>query len=93
MLDFNCSMGMTPLRLEKQKQRYVDIIRKFKQEFLGERAIEIFSTSGRTEVGGNHTDHNAGRVLAAAVDLDIVAAVAPNEDNHHPHPLGKISRR
>ncbi len=44
------------------------------------RLLEIFSTPGRTEVGGNHTDHNAGRVLAAAVDLDIVAAVAPNKE-------------
>ena len=42
--------------------------------------MEVFSTPGRTEVGGNHTDHNAGRVLAAAVDLDIVAVVAPNDD-------------
>jgi galactokinase len=40
----------------------------------------LFSSPGRTEVGGNHTDHNAGHVLAAAVNLDILAAVRPNAD-------------
>ena len=72
--------GDDPVELKKQKGRYAALIRIFNQEFPGERAIEIFSTPGRTEVGGNHTDHNAGRVLAAAVDLDIVAVVSPNQD-------------
>jgi galactokinase len=72
--------GVDPHRLETQKQRYASLIRMFKREFLGDRVIELFSTPGRTEVGGNHTDHNAGRILAAAVDLDIVAAVAVNKD-------------
>ena len=40
-----------------------------------------FSAPGRTEIGGNHTDHQRGRVLAAAVDLDTVAAVCPNGSN------------
>lgn len=40
-----------------------------------------FSAPGRTEIGGNHTDHQRGRVLAAAVDLDTRAAVAPNGTN------------
>ncbi|WP_295587555.1 galactokinase family protein [uncultured Oscillibacter sp.] len=39
----------------------------------------LFSAPGRTELGGNHTDHQHGRVLAAAVDLDILAAVTPNQ--------------
>ena len=37
-----------------------------------------FSAPGRTEIGGNHTDHQRGRVLAGAVNLDTVAAVKPN---------------
>lgn len=41
----------------------------------------IFSAPGRTELGGNHTDHQHGRVLAAAVDLDTTAAVAENGEN------------
>ena len=39
----------------------------------------LFSAPGRTELGGNHTDHQHGRVLAAGVDLDILAAAAPNQ--------------
>ena len=40
----------------------------------------VFSAPGRTEIGGNHTDHQHGRVLAAAVDLDVRATVTPNAD-------------
>jgi galactokinase len=41
--------------------------------------VQIFSAPGRTEVGGNHTDHQHGRVLAAAVNLDIIAVAAKTE--------------
>ena len=41
--------------------------------------IRYFSAPGRTEIGGNHTDHQRGRVLAAAVNLDTMAAVRPND--------------
>ena len=44
------------------------------------RPTAYFSAPGRTEIGGNHTDHQHGKVLAAAVDLDTRAAVAPNAD-------------
>ena len=50
----------------------------FRQAF-GYPAQALFSAPGRTEIGGNHTDHQHGCVLAAAVDLDILAAAAPNE--------------
>jgi galactokinase len=43
--------------------------------------LQLFSTPGRTEIGGNHTDHNLGRVLAASVDLDSIAATAVNDSN------------
>ena len=43
--------------------------------------LQLFSAPGRTELGGNHTDHNQGKVLAAAVHLDIAAALAPREDH------------
>ena len=52
-----------------------------KQRFLETYSREpsyIFSAPGRTEIGGNHTDHQLGRVLAGAVDVDTLAAVAPN---------------
>jgi galactokinase len=73
--------GKKPGTLKQQQKRYLDLIHTFIQRFPGEGDIELFSTPGRTEVGGNHTDHNAGRVLAAALDLDIVAAVAKNDGN------------
>lgn len=44
-------------------------------------AVRYFTAPGRTELGGNHTDHQHGLVLAAAVDVDTVAAVAPNGEN------------
>ncbi len=45
---------------------------------FGGKPERYFSAPGRTEIGGNHTDHQRGRVLAAAVDLDTVAAVREN---------------
>lgn len=51
---------------------------KFKTHY-GREAEYIFSAPGRTELGGNHTDHQLGRVLAAAVNLDTKAAVAVND--------------
>lgn len=59
---------------------YEPLKTKFKAQF-GRDAKWIFSAPGRTELGGNHTDHQCGRVLAAAVNLDCKAAVAPNGEN------------
>ena len=64
-------------RQEEQKARYEKIRAGF-AELFGEKDVTFISAPGRTEVGGNHTDHQHGCVLAAAVDLDIVAAAAPN---------------
>jgi galactokinase len=50
------------------------------KELGGDAPVWLFSTPGRTELGGNHTDHNHGRVLAAAVHLDALAAVTPRDD-------------
>ncbi len=55
-----------------------EVLAGFVKSF-GTAAEALFSAPGRTEVGGNHTDHQHGNVLAAAVDLDILAAVAPNQ--------------
>lgn len=72
--------GNRPKVLDSQIKRYSDAIENFRSIYPGKSDIELFSTSGRTEVGGNHTDHNAGRVLAAAVDLDVIAVVSKNND-------------
>ena len=50
------------------------------REAFGREPQRYFSAPGRTEIGGNHTDHQRGRVLAAAVNLDTCAAVALNSD-------------
>jgi galactokinase len=47
----------------------------------GHEQVRFFSTPGRSELAGNHTDHNHGKVLAAAIALDAIAAVAPREDS------------
>lgn len=67
--------------LTKQFQRYENLIEKYKKIF-GKHELHFFSSPGRTEIGGNHTDHNHGRVLAASVNLDAIAVVAVNNENH-----------
>lgn len=66
--------------LEHQFQRYEKVLENYRFLF-GSGDIQFFSTPGRIEIGGNHTDHNRGRVLAASVNLDAVAAAAPNDSN------------
>ncbi|MGN1415929.1 MAG: galactokinase, partial [Oscillospiraceae bacterium] len=64
-----------------QKARYEKAAAEFEKLFGSQEGVKIFSAPGRTEVGGNHTDHNRGCVLAASVDLDAIAFVVPTEDN------------
>lgn len=67
--------------LEQQKARYKAASESYKSCFESEGAhCRYFSAPGRTEVGGNHTDHNHGKVLAAAVNLDVIAVVEPTDD-------------
>ena len=66
--------------LDMQKKRYEEIRKGFAGQFGDAAGIEYFSAPGRTEIGGNHTDHNHGHVLAAAVNLDIVAAARKRDD-------------
>ena len=62
-----------------QTERYMRLADLFREKFAREPEMFV-SAPGRTEIVGNHTDHNNGRVLAGAVNLDTVAAVAPRED-------------
>lgn len=66
--------------LKKQAERYIRLIKKFEATFGGKDPF-LFSSPGRTEIGGNHTDHNFGRVLAGAVNLDNIAVAAKNNSN------------
>jgi len=67
--------GIDASVLKRQASRYNDLIKNFESSFKTDE-IELFSTPGRTEIGGNHTDHNYGRVLAGAVNLDNIAVAA-----------------
>ena len=71
---------ITQAATEQQRPRYARVLDSF-LELYGEREdLHFYSAPGRTEIGGNHTDHNHGKVLAASINLDAVAAAAPNTD-------------
>jgi galactokinase len=63
--------------LSEQSKRYTELLERFKLMSSSDEPL-FFSSPGRTEIGGNHTDHNYGRVLAGAVNLDNVAIAAKN---------------
>ena len=66
--------------VEKQTKRYADLLLRHMALF-GERSdVQLISAPGRTEIGGNHTDHNNGRVLAASVNLDALCAASSRDD-------------
>lgn len=65
--------------VEKQTQRYVKAIETF-ADLYQDAEIEIYSAPGRTEIGGNHTDHQNGRVLTASINLDAIAVVSKRDD-------------
>ncbi len=69
--------GNEPAVIATQAKRYEATVALFKSTF-GHDDAEMFSSPGRTEIGGNHTDHNYGRVLAGAVNLDNIAVAKPN---------------
>lgn len=62
-------------------ERYIEVIDEFEKVFGKAEEIALFSAPGRTEIGGNHTDHQHGCVLAASVNLDVIAAARPNGTN------------
>ena len=61
------------------KSRYIDAIRAFEDLYGADRDVMLLSVAGRSELSGNHTDHNYGCVVAASIDLDIIAVVAKSE--------------
>lgn len=66
---------------EEYAKRYVRVIDGFEKLFGKCDEIALFSAPGRTEIGGNHTDHQHGCVLAGSVNLDVIAAARPNGTN------------
>lgn len=59
-------------------QRYLQVLSLLEDEFGAHEYASLFSAPGRTEIGGNHTDHQHGCVLAGSVNMDMIAAVSPN---------------
>lgn len=72
----NCIVNKS---MNQEIERYKELLAKAENRF-GAQDWHLFSAPGRTEVGGNHTDHQQGRVLAASVNMDIVAVVSKAED-------------
>lgn len=68
-------------QIQENKDRYVEAIEGFRKRFNREE-IELFSSPGRVELGGNHTDHNNGKVLAGSISLDCIGVSSPNFSNH-----------
>lgn len=66
--------------LAYQNKRYQEAIQEY-EKIYGEGEVEIFSAPGRSEVGGNHTDHQHGEVLAASINLDGIAVVGRLDEN------------
>ena len=64
---------------QRQAQRLLGIAEVFAQDFTGVQ-VGVFSSPGRSEVSGNHTDHNRGKVLAASINLDVLAVAAKRAD-------------
>ena len=67
--------------VKKYADRYIDVIESFEETFGKADEIALFSAPGRTEIGGNHTDHQHGCVLAGSVNLDVISAARPNGTN------------
>ncbi len=74
-----CSLYGEP-NLNAAKERYLKAIDSFVSLYGEQEEAGIYSVSGRSELSGNHTDHNHGCVIAASIDLDIIAIAAPTAD-------------
>ncbi len=72
--------GDNEQNINYQIDRYQKLINKFKTIFSHDK-FNVFSSPGRIEIGGNHTDHNNGKVLTASINLDSIAVVSKNGNN------------
>lgn len=66
---------------EAQKERVLSLIDAFGEKYGADREVFLLSVPGRSEICGNHTDHNCGCAIAGAIDRDIIAIAARNEEN------------
>lgn len=66
--------------VNEAKNRYENLATRFQEKF-NSTTMEFFSSPGRTEIIGNHTDHNGGLILAASISMDTIGAAYPNDSN------------
>jgi len=67
--------------VEAAQERYINAINQFTSLYGSDHELGIYTVAGRSELSGNHTDHNRGCVVAASISLDIIAVAAPTADN------------
>ena len=79
-LDARLSKIYEACELNTVRDRFARAVSEFQRIYGAEREVSLFSVPGRTELSGNHTDHNRGCVIAASVDLDIIAVVSKRDD-------------
>ena len=77
---FSRLYGSSEKAQEYQTKRYIKSVESFSEIFPTRNDINLYSAPGRTEIGGNHTDHQQGSVLAGAVNLDAIAIVSFHND-------------
>ena len=73
--------GCAPAETASEAARYAAVLDGLEKTFGSHAEAGLYSAPGRTEIGGNHTDHQHGRVLAGSVNIDMIAAAAPNDKN------------
>ncbi|MBQ2251893.1 MAG: galactokinase [Clostridia bacterium] len=66
-------------KIAYQRERYIEAIDGFLENYSDTDDIRLFSVPGRSEISGNHTDHNHGKVLAASINLDIIAVATKTD--------------
>lgn len=71
--------GCKKTELPQKRERLLALMDTFEKNYGADREVGLYSTPGRTEMGGNHTDHQHGRVLAAAIDLDVIACASKSD--------------
>ena len=79
MLSETAKKIYAPVNYELQEKRQALLEENFEKAF-GKAPQMLFSAPGRSEICGNHTDHNMGKAVGAAIDLDILAAVTPTDN-------------
>lgn len=80
MLDDTLSGYYPGADITDVRRRYIDALSNFLGFYGRRNDVLLFSVPGRSELSGNHTDHNHGCVIAASIDLDIIAVVSPRND-------------